>query len=228
MRSHLNPLTWRTWQAACVLCACLSAAAEPEPKALPAPRRTAGMPLMEALAQRHSAREFGAVPLPDQVLSDLLWAAFGVNRPEAGMRTAPSAVNWQEIGILVATAQGVWSFDAPRHRLLPLLPADIRAEIGLQPFVRQAPVCLLYVADFARMTRASEEDKAFYSACDVGFIGQNVYLFCASEGLNTCTVGLVKRAALAERLQLRPEQRVLLVQPVGYPPAPGEAGAEQP
>ena len=179
----------------------------------------------EALGRRHSSREFATTALPEQVLSDLLWAAFGVNRPESGMRTAPSAVNWQEISVLVALPDGVWTFDAVRQRLTPVLNADIRGDIGLQPYVRQAPVCLLYVADLSRMTRASDEDKAFYSACDVGFISQNVYLFCAAEGLNTCVVGLVKRKAVAERLQLRPDQRILLVQPVGYPPPPGDAGA---
>ena len=211
----------------CLLAACLGAGAEPGDGALPPPRKTAGMPLMEALSQRHSSREIGTLELPVQMLSDLLWAACGVNRPEAGMRTAPSAVNWQEIDIFVASKDGVRLFDPPRHRLKPLLTRDIRAEIGLQPFVKQAPICLIYVADFAKMTRASEEDKVFYSACDVGFISQDVYLFAASEGLSTCVVGLVKRKPLAETLGLRPEQRVLLCQPVGYPAPPGAAGADQ-
>ena len=206
----------------------LSAAETPEAPGLPPPRKSGGMPLLEALSQRHSTREFGAAAVPDQVLSDLLWAACGVNRPEAGMRTAPSAVNWQEIEIYVATATGVHLFDPPRHRLKPVLSADLRAEIGMQPFPKQAPVCLIYVADFARMVRASEEDRVFYSACDVGFISQNVYLFCAAEGLNTCVIGLVRRTALATRLNLRPEQRVLLCQPIGYPPPPAAPAEGQP
>ena len=211
----------------CLLSVCLAAGAEPGDGALPPPRKAGGMPLSEALAQRHSSREIGTPELSVQTLSDLLWAACGVNRPEAGMRTAPSAVNWQEIDVLVASKDGVSLFDPPRHRLKPLLARDIRAEIGLQPFVKQAPICLIYVADFAKMTRASEEDKVFYSACDVGFISQNVYLFAAAEGLDTCVVGLIKRKPLAETLGLRPEQRVLLCQPVGYPAPPGEAGGAQ-
>lgn len=211
----------------CLLSACWCAGAEPGDGALPPPRRTAGMPLMEALSQRHSSREFAAAELPAEMLSGLLWAACGVNRPTAGMRTAPSAVNWQEIDVFVASKEGVSLFDPPRHRLKPLLNRDIRAEIGVQPFVKQAPICLIYVADFAKMTRASDEDKVFYSACDVGVMAQNVYLFAASEGLNTCAVGLVRRKPLAEALNLRPEQRVLLCQPVGYPAPPGEAGAAE-
>lgn len=187
---------------------------------LPAPRLGTGVPLMDALARRHTAREFRPDPLPLEVLGDLLWAAGGVNRPASGMRTAPSAVNWQEIDIHVAMADGLYLYDAVRHRLRRLLPVDVRPQIGIQPFVAAAPVVLIYVADLARMRRASDEDKAFYSACDTGFISQNVYLFSASEGLNTCVVGLVRRRALGEAMGLREDQRIILCQPVGRPPAP--------
>lgn len=186
---------------------------------LPKPKTEGGMPLMEALKKRRSSRRFAARKLPEKVLSDLLWAAFGVNRPD-GRRTAPSAVNWQEIDIYVAMADGLWLFDAKAHDLKPVLKKDIRALTGTQGFVKDAPVNLIYVADFARMSGARRErDKVFYSAADTGFISQNVYLFCAGEGLATVVRGLVDRAALAKAMGLRKDQRIILAQSVGYPPA---------
>ncbi|HOL67631.1 MAG TPA: nitroreductase family protein, partial [bacterium] len=94
---------------------------------------------------------------------------------------------------------------------------DLRASFGRQPFVKTAPVVLAYVADYSKMGRASQTDKDFYSAVDTGFISQNVYLFCASAGLNTVVLGIVDRNALSQALSLKPEQKVILTQPVGYP-----------
>lgn len=193
------------------------AAGEGDVKKLPKPRMKGGKPLMTALKLRHSTRRFSPKPLSDQELSDLLWAAFGVNRP-SGKRTAPSAMNWQEIDIYVATKDGAYLFDAKAHSLKRILKDDIRARVGLQPFVRTAPVVLIYVADFAKMRRASRENKVFCSATDTGFISQNVYLFAASEGLATVVIGLVRRAELAKTLGLRSDQRIILAQPVGHMP----------
>ena len=187
------------------------------PRVLPKPQTDGGRPLMQVLKDRKSSRTFSARKLPPQVLSNLLWAAFGVNRPQSGKRTAPSAVNWQEIDIYVATADGLHLFDAKAHELKPILAEDIRAMTGLQPFVKDAPVNLIYVADLARMGGASEADKTFYSAADTGFISQNVYLFCASEGLATVVRGLVDRPALSRKMGLRPDQKITLAQTVGYP-----------
>jgi len=152
-----------------------------------------------------------------QVLSNLLWAAFGINRPDSGKRTAPSAVNWQEIDVYVAIAEGLYLYDAESHGLNLVLEGDIRAETGKQDFVKDAPVNLVYVADFSKMGMANEEDKVFYSAADTGFIGQNVYLFCASEGLATVVRGWIDKPALAKTMKLKPDQRVMLSQTVGYP-----------
>jgi len=184
---------------------------------LPAPQTDGGKPLMQALKARRSLRSYSSRPLPAQVLSNLLWAACGVNRPESGKRTAPTAVNWQEIDVYVATAEGLYLFDARAHSLTPVLKEDIRALTGTQPFVAEAPVNLVYVADYSRMGRASQADKDFYSATDTGFISQNVYLYCASEGLATVVRGLVNRPALAERMGLRPDQKIILAQSIGYP-----------
>jgi SagB-type dehydrogenase family enzyme len=195
----------------------LASAEDQKPITLLKPRIDAGRPLMQVLNDRKSSREFSTEKLPEQVLSDMLWAAFGINRPESGKRTAPSAVNWQEIDIYVAMEGGLYLYDAKRHVLNPVLAKDIRALTGRQAFVSDAPVNLVFVADFSKISRAEEKDKVFYSAADAAFISQNVYLYCASEGLATVVRGAVDRDALAEAMQLRPEQRVILAQTVGYP-----------
>ena len=181
------------------------------------PDTKGGKPLMHCLNARQSIRQFSDRPLEPEVLSNLLWAAFGVNRPSSGKRTAPSASNRQEIDIYVATEAGVYLYDARAHALKPVLGQDIRAMAGIQRFTQEAPVNLIYVADFARMGRGSEEQKVFYSATDTGFISQNVYLFCASEELGTVVLGMVKKEELAKKLNLRAEQHIILTQPVGYP-----------
>jgi SagB-type dehydrogenase family enzyme len=202
-----------------ILLACTISAFAQELKTiqLPEPRTTGGRPLMEVLKDRHSSREFSDQELPLPVLSDMLWAAFGINRPDVKKRTAPSAVNWQEVDIYVATATGLFLYDAEAHALHQILSDDIREMTGAQAFVKDAPVNLVYVADYAKMGERSEDDKRFYSGADVGFIGQNVYLFCASEGLATVIRGSVDRTPLAEVMNLRPEQHIVLSQTVGYP-----------
>lgn len=187
-----------------------------KPIELPPPQTEGGKPLMQALKERKSSREFSSRPLPAQVLSNLLWAAFGVNRPD-GRRTAPSASNLQEIDIYVALAEGLYLFDAKAHRLNPVLAEDLRAATGTQAFVAQAPVNLVYVADYARMGNRPEQTKTVYSWADTGFIAQNVYLFCASEGLATVVRASIDRERLAAQMKLRPEQRIVLAQSVGYP-----------
>jgi len=194
----------------------LAPAQELKPIELPKPQTDGGKPLMQALSARRSSRAFSPQKLPPQVLSNLLWAAFGVNRPD-GRRTAPSANNMQEIDVYVALAEGLFLYDAKAHRLAPVVAEDLRAAAGAQAFVGQAPLNLIYVADYARMGQRPEEAKVFYSAADTGFIAQNVYLFCASEGLATVVRAMIEREKLAARMKLRPDQRIVLAQTVGYP-----------
>jgi SagB-type dehydrogenase family enzyme len=192
-------------------------AQELKPFELPKPQTDGGKPLMQALKARHSTRSFKPDKLPAQLLSNLLWAAFGVNRPDAGKRTAPSAMNWQEIDIYVATADGLYVYDAKANRLNRVLNEDVRAATGTQDFVKGAPVNLVYVADLARTRDAGPDERTVYNAVDTGVIVQNVYLFCASEGLATVVRGSVDRAALAKVMKLRPNQRIIVAQTVGFP-----------
>jgi SagB-type dehydrogenase family enzyme len=184
---------------------------------LPRPQLDGGKPLMQVLKERKSAREFSSEKLPLKVLSNLLWAASGVNRPESGRRTAPTAANWQEIDIYVATADGLYLYDAKSHLLKPILAEDIRALTGRQPFVKDAALNLIYVADFSRIGRGTNEERDFFSAADTGFIAQNVYLFCASEGLATVVRANIDRPTLGKTMKLGPDQRITLSQTVGYP-----------
>ena len=187
------------------------------PLQLVKPQTSGGKPLMEALAKRQSTRSFDARKLPAQPLSNLLWAADGINRPDSGKRTAPSAMNRQEIDVYAAMADGLYLYNAKEHRLDPVLAEDIRASSGEQPFVKTAPIVLIYVSDQARMKKAPQESKDFYSATDTGFISQNVYLYCASEGLATVVLGWVDKPALAKAMKLRDDQKIILTQPVGHP-----------
>ena len=193
------------------------AAQDLKPVQLTPPNLDGGRPLMQALKARATSRAFDTEKLPDQVLSNLVWAAFGINRPDSGRRTAPSAQNWQEIVVYVVMANGTYVYDAKAHSLTPVIPDDLRALTGRQSFAKDAPVTLVFVADYARMGRASQEDKDLYSAADTGYISQNVYLFCASEGLATGVRGSIDRPVLAKALKLRPEQKIMLAQSVGYP-----------
>ena len=189
-------------------------AQELKPFALPQPQTDGGRPLMQVLKDRKTMRDFATDKLTPQLLSNLLWAAFGVNRPD-GRRTAPSAMNWQEIDIYVATSDGLFVYDAKRNQLEPVLAQDIRPATGTQSFVAAAPVNLVYVADLAKV--GSGPDTGVFTTADVGFISQNVYLFCASEGLATVVRGSIDRVALAKIMKLRREQKIILAQTVGYP-----------
>jgi len=188
-----------------------------KPLELPVPQTSGGKPLLEALKDRHSSREFSPQKLSPQILSNLLWAAFGVNRPDASKRTAPSAMNWQEIEIYVATSEGLYVYDAKANRLDPISAEDVRAATGTQSYVKDAPVNLVYVADLSKTGRASGEESVLYTAADTGFIAQNVYLFCASEGLAAVVRGSIDRPALAKVMNLKSDQKIILAQTVGYP-----------
>ena len=184
--------------------------------ALPPPARHGGLPLMEALAKRQSSREFAPDALPLPMLSGLLWAAFGRNR-EDGKRTAPTAINAQEIDVFVALPTGAHLYDAAAHELRLVAAADLRRVTGYQDFVDDAPLDLVYVADHARMGLVPVGQRSAYAHVAAGAISQNVYLYCASSGLATVIRAWIDRDAIANALGLTHDQQVLLSQTVGYP-----------
>lgn len=188
-----------------------------QPRSLPAAHMHGGLPLLDALSQRRSTRQYSDRPLSGQLLSDLLWAAYGINRPDAGARTAPYWRHVMVIDVYVAMADGVWLYSPQNHQLLPHLALDIRAQTGLQDFVGVAPIDLVYVAHGDRMQDIGDEERRLYASVDAGFIGQNVYLFCASQGLGTVFRGAVDCRRLADTLQLDTAQFVTFAQTVGYP-----------
>jgi nitroreductase len=183
---------------------------------LPAPQKSGGLPLMDALAKRSTAREFSSRELSSGQLSSLLWASFGINRPD-GKRTAPSTQNCQETDLYVILKQGAYLYDAKANKLNLVVHGDLRSLASTEAYATNAPVTLVFVADLARLGKWSAEEKKNFASIDVGYISQNAYLFCASEGLVTGARASVERKALGTKLKLRPEQMIILAQSVGYP-----------
>jgi len=192
------------------------AAQETDAIVLPPPQLKGGKPLMEALALRRSTRAYSDRPLSREILSNLLWAAFGINRP-SGDRTAPYWRHIMVIDVYAVMADGAWLYDPKQHALARQSRDDIRGVTGLQDFVAGAPLNLVYVAHGERMQDVSPQDRRLYASVDAGFIGQNVYLFCASEGLASVFRGAVDQARLGRALQLDADRFVTFAQTVGYP-----------
>lgn len=180
------------------------------------PQTEKGKTLMNVLAERHSTREFSDRELTIQELSNLLWAANGVNRTELKKRTSPSAMNWQEIDIYVFLKSGVYVYDAFEMKLNPILSGDQRSYAGTQDFVKTAPVNLLYVADYSRMGKATQESKPSYASADAAFIGENVYLFCSAFDMACVLRASVDKDAVVKLLNLRSEQHAVFGQSVGF------------
>ncbi len=183
---------------------------------LPLPPPDKRAPLMLALAERHSSREFAATELPLPLLANLLWAANGINRDDGG-RTAPSAMNTQEIDIYVALPTGAYLYDAAANALRLVAGSDVRRVTGYQDFVDNAPLDLVYVADHGRMKLIPVNMRASYANVAAGAITQNVYLFAAANGLATVIRAWIDREAIANALGLSHDQEVLLSQTVGFP-----------
>lgn len=184
--------------------------------ALAKPALTGGATLMQALSNRQSSRSFSNRPIPDVILSGLLWAADGVNRP-SGKRTAPSAVDKQEIGLYVAMEEGLYRYDAKKHALILVAAEDLRGLTGRQGFVKDAFMNIVYVADMTSVYGANKEEKMLHAGADTGFIGQNVYLYCAANGLATVIRSWIDREKLGKAMKLSSSQMIVLAQTVGYP-----------
>jgi nitroreductase len=182
---------------------------------LPTPQKTGGMPIMEALAKRATVRSFDTTDISIQQLSNLLWASFGVNRPD-GKRTAPSANNKQEIDIYVLLKNGAFIYDAANNKLNQVISDDLRSQAADRRFA-DAPVQLILIADLEKRGENSEEGKLRTANIDCGYISQNIDLFCSSEGLVTGARGTVNRDFLIFKLKLRADQKILLAHSVGHP-----------
>lgn len=181
---------------------------------LPTPRKTGGMPLLDALSTRKTTRVYSSRMLDAQTLSSLLWAAFGISR-EDGRRTAPSALNSQEIQIYVILEGGIYVYEPKEHALERKLAGDYRKLAGTQSYAQSVPVSFVYVADLEKSLTSPESSES-YACVDCGFIGQNVYLFAAANGLSSAFRGSIDRSAIAETLKLKASQRVLYGQSIGY------------
>lgn len=184
-------------------------------KLLP-PQKETGKPLMQVLNQRQSQRTFSKKDISEQHLSNILWAAFGINRSEAGKRTAPSAMNKQEIDVYAVMKDGVYLYEPLTHSIKKISGKDIRNLTGIQSFVKDAPLNLIYVADYSKVGEASKPENLLYIGADAGFIAENVYLYCASENLATVVRGSVVKDKLAKELKLKKNQNIILAQTVGY------------
>jgi SagB-type dehydrogenase family enzyme len=189
---------------------------------LPAPQKDLDFPLMKALEKRRSIRKWKNEPLSDQELSNILWAACGTTKHETkwnkSKRTAPSACNSQEIRIYVAMKKGLFLYDEQCHQLIQVSSKDIRENIGTQKMMHSAPVGLVYVSDYSKMTSfffRDDDQRWFFSGTDAGFVSQNVYLYCVAAQLSTVVLGLVNREKLHAVMGLKEHEKVVYTQVVG-------------
>ena len=191
---------------------------------LPPPQTNLPFPLMQAIAKRRTKRRFAAEAVGEQDLSNLLWAACGITceatKRAKSRRTAPSSCNSQEISVYVALPEGLYRYDETAHQLIGVLDQDLRPHIGTQKMMQSAPVGLIYVSDYRKMTNpvySDEQRKWYTSAADAAFMSQNVYLYCTAANLNTAVLGLVDREGLHELMELNELQKVVYSQVVGRP-----------
>ncbi|HOW26419.1 MAG TPA: SagB/ThcOx family dehydrogenase [Bacteroidales bacterium] len=179
------------------------------------PDLQSGKLLMQALQERKSSRAYADKDLSLKDLSNLLWAANGINRPEEGKRTAPTSRNKQELDVYVVLRSGIYLYDAVKSILIPVAAGDYRAQAGMQDYVATAPVNLIFVSDLERLG-GDASDQECSSRINVGYVSQNVYLFCASANLATVARGSVQKEPLSTTMKLRPGQMIILAQSVGY------------
>lgn len=198
--------------AAIALCICCLAQ---EDIKLPEPEKKGGMTLNEALMSRKTNRTFASKELSLQEISNLLWAANGINRMD-GKRTAPSARNAQEIDVYVAMKTGLYKYEPNDNALRIISEKDQRHQMSQRPqMIEEAPVALIFYANYDKMKNFDDASKEFYGATDAGFVSQNVYLYCAAHNLNTVVMGYIDRDAIRQMIDV--DGKAILVQPVGYP-----------
>lgn len=201
----------RTIITTAMLCMVMVAAAQ-EVQPLPKPDKKAKMTLFQALDRRESVREYSDREIPERTLSNLLWAACGINRPGQGRITAPSAINAQDITVYVCRQDGAWKYDAAAHALTKVSDKDLRKQVaGFQDFAATAPVSLVLVSDISKVRNHSE-----LGAMDAGYVSENICLACTALGLATVPRATMDKAELAKELKLGDCEVLMLNNPVGY------------
>ncbi len=188
-----------------------------EPIKLTPPDLSQSKPLLQVLQERKSTKAFDTKPVSNKTLSNLLWAAYGINRPDSGKRTIATASNCQDMDVYVVFAHGVYVYQGQDHSLKPVLAKDVRPLAATQAYAQKAPIQLVYVSDYKKMDDRFAAKKPIYSAFHAGSISQNVYLYCASAGLGAVVRDGVNREALAKALKLSDSQVIVMAQTVGYP-----------
>ncbi|NDV58599.1 SagB/ThcOx family dehydrogenase [Bacteroides sp. 519] len=184
---------------------------------LPSPNMNRPSTVMNSLSERKSTREYSDKELTLADLGDMLWAANGINRPKEGNRTAPSAMNKQDVDVYVIMAKGAYLYDAANHSLNLIIEGDHRALVaGKQDFVLQAPVSLVLVSDFSRLGEPENERVKAMGAVDVGIVSQNISIFCAAAKLATVPRASMEHATLKTTLGLTDAQSPIINHPVGY------------
>ena len=189
---------------------------ELQPIKLLPPQTGKGKTLMKALEERRSTREFSDRAMSLQDISNVLWAANGINRVKEMKHTAPTALNWQEIDIYVVLGKGIYRYEPHDSTLYPVAKGDLREQAGTQEYVKTAPVNLIYVADYAKMKSAEESKKESYASADAAFIAENVYLVCAAFDMGCVVRASVDKEILSATMKLRQEQKIVLGQTVGF------------
>ena len=200
----------------CLVLAVTTFAAEKTIK-LPQPNLDRSGSTMKAFSKRQSTREYATKEINLSDLSDLLWAANGINRPESGKRTAPSAMNRQDVDVYVILPKGSYIYNPQKHELELVAEGDNRPLVaGRQEFVNAAPVCIVLVSDQSRFGDRQGEHSKLMGAMDAGIVSQNISLFCSSADLATVARASMETEKLAKALKLTDSQILMMNHPVGY------------
>ncbi len=198
-----------------VLMISVSTIANAQARRLPSPRPMDTKPLGFALQERKSLRMFIDKPVPEEMLSNILWAAYGYNRVEDQLRTVPSARNAQELDIYVFLHDGIYLYDAQKNTLEMVRKGDFRKMISKQEYFAIAPISIVVVANYDRMERFDKDKREFYSAIDAGYVSQDIYLMCANYRLGTVACGAINHDEIAKLVNLK-NGRVVIAHPIGF------------
>ena len=182
---------------------------------LPKPDLQSGKPLMQCFSLRRSSRNFDSKALPEQIISEILFAADGINRPD-GHKTVPTALNRQNQSVYAVTQDGVYLYNSKKHSLITVKQGDFRKNCGMQPFHAAAPLILVYVSDMSAVGNTPVE-QATFAGNHSGSAAQNVYLYAASKGLSTVLCGSINKNLLKQTLKLSDKQQAVFSQPIGFP-----------